>query len=220
MVEASAVGSDGRAAVAGALAPFSGQIFTIPAAGTIGTLQQRIFTGPWDTNFDFGLSKSTRIKERHEILLRMDSTNFLNHPAFSIGDQTVTSTTFGKITSTFNSRRAIQFKLQYRFSDSGQASGPAVALYLNRLPKKDFAERLGSCGCAASPRNSPSVRNHRRGWLCHGTGYPAPACARGPTESVAGTTRRLSFASNGRPPTQIIEKVDQYCNVVRGLLLS
>ena len=115
MVAASAVGADGRAAVAGALTPFSGQIFTIPAAGTIGSLQQRVFTGPWDTNFDFGLSKSTRIKERHEILLRMDSTNIFNHPAFSIGDQTVTSTTFGKITSTFNSRRAIQFTLQYRF---------------------------------------------------------------------------------------------------------
>ncbi len=46
----------------------------------------------------------------------MDSTNFLNHPAFALsGDQTVTSTTFGKITSTFNSRRQIQFTLTYRF---------------------------------------------------------------------------------------------------------
>lgn len=115
MVAASAVGADGRAAVAGALTPFNGQVFTIPGAGTIGTLQQRVFTGPWDTNFDFGLSKSVRIRERHEFLLRMDSTNFLNHPAFSITDQTVTSTTFGKITGTFNSRRAIQFTLQYRF---------------------------------------------------------------------------------------------------------
>jgi hypothetical protein len=115
MVAANAIGTDGRAAVAGALAPFNGQVFYIPPAGTIGTLQQRVFTGPWDTNFDFGLSKATRIHERHEILLRMDSTNFFNHPAFSIGDQTVTSTTFGKITGTFNGRRAIQFTLQYRF---------------------------------------------------------------------------------------------------------
>ena len=114
MVAASAVGSDGRAAVAGA-APFSGQVFTIPGAGTIGSLQQRLFTGPWDTNFDFGISKITNINERQQIVLRMDSTNFLNHPAFSIGDQTVTSTTFGKITGTFNSRRAIQFTLTYRF---------------------------------------------------------------------------------------------------------
>ncbi len=115
MVAASAVGADGRAAVAGALAPFSGQVFTLPAAGTIGSLQQRILTGPWDTSFDFGFSKSTKIAERHEILLRMDSTNFLNHPAFVITDQTATSTTFGKITGTFNLRRQIQFTLQYRF---------------------------------------------------------------------------------------------------------
>jgi hypothetical protein len=115
MVATSAVGSDGRAAVAGA-APFTGQVFTIPGAGTLGTLQQRVFTGPWDTNFDFGLSKSTRIRERHELQLRMDSVNIFNHPAFQIsGDQTVTSTTFGKITSRFNARRAIQFTLTYRF---------------------------------------------------------------------------------------------------------
>lgn len=114
MVAASAVGSDGRAAVAGA-APFSGQVYTIPGAGTLGSLQQRIFTGPWDTNFDFGVSKSTRVKENQEVQFRMDATNFLNHPAFSISDQTVTSTTFGKITSTFNQRRQIQFTLTYRF---------------------------------------------------------------------------------------------------------
>jgi len=48
-------------------------------------------------------------------VLRMDSTNLLNHPAFVISDQTVSSTTFGKITSTFNARRQIQFTLQYRF---------------------------------------------------------------------------------------------------------
>ena len=110
----SILNASGQAAVAGA-APFSGQIFTTPPAGTIGTLQKRAFTGPWDTTFDFGVSKSTRIKERHEFLLRMDATNFFNHPSFVIGDQTVTSTTFGKITSTFASRRQMQFTLQYRF---------------------------------------------------------------------------------------------------------
>ena len=115
MVAASAVGADGRAANPGA-APFSGQVFTTPAAGTIGGLQQRIFTGPWDTTFDFGLAKAVKIHESQEIQFRMDSTNFLNHPAFQLsGDQTVTSTTFGKVTSTFNSRRQIQFTLTYRF---------------------------------------------------------------------------------------------------------
>ena len=111
---ASVVGTDGRAAVAGA-APFANQVFFIPGAGTIGQLQQRVFSGPWDTAFDFGVSKSNKIREHHEVLLRMDASNFLNHPAFTVGDQTVTSTTFGKITSTFAARRQIQFTLQYRF---------------------------------------------------------------------------------------------------------
>ena len=114
MVAASAVGTDGRAAVAGA-APFSGQIYVTPPAGTIGQLGQRVFTGPWDTTFDFGFSKSTKIREHQELLLRMDSANFFNHPAFTLGDQTVTSTTFGKITSTFVGRRQIQFTAQFRF---------------------------------------------------------------------------------------------------------
>ncbi len=114
MVASSAVGADGRAAVAGA-APFSGQVYLLPPAGTVGQLGQRVFTGPWDTTFDFGFSKSTKIREHQELLLRMDSANFLNHPAFTLGDQTVTSTTFGKITSTFAGRRQIQFTAQFRF---------------------------------------------------------------------------------------------------------
>jgi hypothetical protein len=61
------------------------------------------------------IEKNTKINERHSIQLRMDASNFLNHPSFTIGDQTVTSTTFGKITSTFANRRHIQFTLSYRF---------------------------------------------------------------------------------------------------------
>ncbi len=114
IVSTSSLNPSGQAAVAGA-APFSGQVFTFPAAGTIGTLGKRVFDGPWDTNFDFGLSKTTKITEHQSIQLRMDATNFLNHPAFTIGDQTISSTTFGKVTSTYNSRRAMQFALTYRF---------------------------------------------------------------------------------------------------------
>jgi hypothetical protein len=113
-VSASALNPSGQAAVAGGT-PFSGQIFTVPGAGTIGTLGKRVFDGPWDTTFDFGLMKETKINERHSIQLRMDASNFLNHPSFIIADQTVTSSTFGKITSTFASRRQIQFALYYRF---------------------------------------------------------------------------------------------------------
>ncbi|HUI53564.1 MAG TPA: TonB-dependent receptor [Bryobacteraceae bacterium] len=113
-VAASALNANGQAAVAGS-APFSGQVFTMPGAGTIGQLQRRAFTGPWDTTFNFGVFKTTKITERQSVVLRFDSTNFFNHPAFTIGDQTVTSATFGKISSTYAGARIFQFTLTYQF---------------------------------------------------------------------------------------------------------
>jgi hypothetical protein len=115
MVATSALGSDGRAVAADSTPAFSGQAFYMPAAGTIGSLGRRIFDGPWDTTFDFSLLKRTKITERNSIDLRMDVSNFFNHPTFQIGDQTATSTTFGKITTTFAGSRVFQFLLQYRF---------------------------------------------------------------------------------------------------------
>jgi hypothetical protein len=114
-VAASAIGTDGRAVAPDGSPAFSGQVFTMPAAGTIGQLGRRVFDGPWDTSFDFSASKMMRITERNNIQLRMDARNFFNHPAFAIGDQTATSTTFGKITSTFSGARVFQFGLYYNF---------------------------------------------------------------------------------------------------------
>jgi hypothetical protein len=115
MVAASALGTDGRAVAPDGSAAFAGQAFYMPAAGTIGQLGRRVFDGPWDTTFDLGLLKTTKIRERHSIVIRMDARNFFNHPSFIIGDQTATSTTFGKITSTFAGARVLQFSLHYRF---------------------------------------------------------------------------------------------------------
>lgn len=111
----SVTGSDGRAVAPTGQAAFNGQVFFTPAAGTIGSLQRRAFSGPWDWVLDFGASKTTKITERQSIVLRMDSTNFFNHPSFVIGDQNVTSATFGQITSTEYGRRVFQFTLQYKF---------------------------------------------------------------------------------------------------------
>jgi len=44
-----------------------------------------------------------------------DATNVFNHPTWFIGNQTITSTNFGKITSNFFGRRLVQFALYYRF---------------------------------------------------------------------------------------------------------
>src|SRR6185295_10026344 len=51
-INASALGADGRGIAPSGSAPFSGQAFATPAAGTIGSLQRRLFSGPWDTGFD------------------------------------------------------------------------------------------------------------------------------------------------------------------------
>jgi hypothetical protein len=114
-VASSIKGSDGRAVAADGSAPFTGQVFSQPGAGTIGALQRNFFSGPSVFDMDGKISKVTRIKEGHTLELRMDATNIFNHPTWFVGNQTITSTTFGKITSNFYGRRLVQFSLYYRF---------------------------------------------------------------------------------------------------------
>jgi hypothetical protein len=114
-VAATAIGSDGRAVAPDGSAPFQGQVFYHPGPGAVGALQRRMFSGPSAWSLDFGVQKNTRITERHSLEIRMESTNFFNHPTWFVGDQSIDSTTFGRITSTFFGRRLIQFGAYYRF---------------------------------------------------------------------------------------------------------
>jgi hypothetical protein len=114
-VAPSAIGSDGRAVAPDGAAAFAGQAFTMPAAGAIGALGRRIFDGPWDTTFNLAVNKNFKLTERNILQLRMIGQNIFNHPTFAIGDQTATSTTFGKITSTFAGSRVFQFGLYWDF---------------------------------------------------------------------------------------------------------
>jgi hypothetical protein len=114
-VNASAIGQDGRAVAPDGRPPFSGQAFFHPGAGQIGALQRRWMSGPWAWNLDFGVHKGTQISERHSFEIRMESTNFLNHPTWFIGDQGIDSVNFGRITSMFFGSRLIQFGVYWRF---------------------------------------------------------------------------------------------------------
>ena len=69
--------------------------------------------GVWD--FDFKISKDVKLTESKSIQIRTDSTNVFNHTTFYIGDQILTSTTFGKITSQYYGNRLIQFALYFKF---------------------------------------------------------------------------------------------------------
>jgi hypothetical protein len=99
---------------------YAGQVFFDPGPGTVGTLQRRDLNAPWYMNYNFSLSKSTRITERQSVELHVNFFNVFNHPNFYASDQNINSTTFGKITSQFYSMdgigpRALNFGLVYKF---------------------------------------------------------------------------------------------------------
>ena len=102
VIAPSAIGSDGRGVAQDGEPNFSGQVFTNPGPGTIGTLQRRMFYGPWTFDLDAGVQKLTRITERNTIEFRMEVGNVFNHPNFTVGDQNINSTTFGQVTSNFS----------------------------------------------------------------------------------------------------------------------
>jgi hypothetical protein len=110
---------DGSAVAADGAAPFTGQTFFMPAAGTLGTLQRNYFSGPWVWNLDMRAAKMIRFTERKTLELRATAVNVFNHPTFGNPVTTPTSTNFGAITGTFNpggnSRRLMQFEAYFRF---------------------------------------------------------------------------------------------------------
>ena len=62
-ISASARGPDGRGVSADGTAPFAGQAFANTGAGTLGTLQRRMFNGPRVFNQDISLLKQVQITE-------------------------------------------------------------------------------------------------------------------------------------------------------------
>ena len=105
IVPASAIGSDGRGVAPPGQAAFTGQLFYNPGPGQLGTLQKRVFDGPPIFDMDAKLAKTIKIKERITTQLFMEALNVFNHPNYFVSDQDINSQQFGKITSTWVSRR-------------------------------------------------------------------------------------------------------------------
>jgi len=119
-IDPSAIGPNGAGVAPDGAAPYSGQVFFNPDAGSLGSLQRRILAGPWYGNFNVELSKDTMIGESRSIQLKADFYNVFNHPNFFAGDQNINSLSFGKINSMFISAdgvstRVIQFGLLLKF---------------------------------------------------------------------------------------------------------
>jgi hypothetical protein len=107
--------TDGRAVAPDGSAFFSGQVFYEPAAGTIGTMQRDMFNGPWVWTLDAAAQKVTHITESKTLTFRATAINVFNHTTWWIGDTSVQSTTFGKLTSQFYANRELQFDLKLAF---------------------------------------------------------------------------------------------------------
>jgi hypothetical protein len=112
---ASMIGADGRAVGPDGAAPFDGQAVFNPGAGTLGGLQRRMFSGPRFWNTDFQVFKTFAFQERYTVDFRADFFNLTNTPSFFVGDQSINSVNFGRITSTASGRRVVQLGLYLRF---------------------------------------------------------------------------------------------------------
>ena len=119
------IDANGRGASPAGVAPFAGQLFFNPDAGTVGNTQRRMFYGPWQFQWDASVQKRFAFGERHSVTLHVDAFNVLNTPTFYVpptaGDYgsatnfTINNTTFGRITSMNYASRRLQFGLYYRF---------------------------------------------------------------------------------------------------------
>jgi hypothetical protein len=108
-------------------------IFTAPVQGTFSNQTKNLYYGPGFQNWNLGLFKTFNITERHRIVFRAESFNWINHPnwgatgtnsspsQFSLPpaplsqpDGNPTSSTFGKVTSKGGNRN-LQLSLRYSF---------------------------------------------------------------------------------------------------------
>ena len=68
-----------------------------PKPGEIGTLGSRSLDSFGTFFLDANMQKSFRITERHQISIRLDATNILNHPQLNSPNFAVGATPFGQI---------------------------------------------------------------------------------------------------------------------------
>jgi hypothetical protein len=114
--------------------PSSGGIATASAAGTdIGDVGRNCLRGPRQVNLDFSLAKLFPVSESQTFEFRAEFFNMFNHPNFanpisnlnalvaSAGlidpttGQVLSAGNFGRIISTSNNPRIIQFGLKFTF---------------------------------------------------------------------------------------------------------
>jgi Carboxypeptidase regulatory-like domain len=93
---------------------FNKSIFSREIIGQFGTCNQRFFHGPGLNNFDMALLKDLRITESKILQFRFEFFNVFNHTQFNNPSGSVTSATFGIVTSA-RSARVGQLAMKFLF---------------------------------------------------------------------------------------------------------
>src|SRR4029077_3603156 len=94
---------------------FNRAAFAPNALGTFGTSPRNLLRGPGLANFDLGLMKNFRVKERAGVQFRGEFFNAFNKPNFSNPSTNLnSSSSFGKISSA-EDPRIVQFALKLSF---------------------------------------------------------------------------------------------------------
>ncbi|MGD1074298.1 MAG: carboxypeptidase regulatory-like domain-containing protein, partial [Bryobacteraceae bacterium] len=88
--------------------------FSQAPAGTFGDAGRNSLAGPGLFDLDTALSRNFHIRESHQLELRFEFFNVLNHTQFSNPSATLTASTFGEILAAGNPR-ILQFALKYSF---------------------------------------------------------------------------------------------------------
>jgi hypothetical protein len=91
--------------------------YTPPAPGFYGNVKRGSFTGPGLTNLDASLHKQFLMpyNDKHQLSIRFEAFNALNHPNWSNPTLTYSSSTFGRISGTTTSMRQLQLAAKYQF---------------------------------------------------------------------------------------------------------
>ena len=88
--------------------------YTAPSAGQWGNAGRDSVTGPDAFTLNVSMGRTFRLDSRWNLDLRIDSTNFLNHPTFTSWYTTINSAQFG-LPASANNMRSLQTTVRLRF---------------------------------------------------------------------------------------------------------
>jgi hypothetical protein len=83
--------------------------FSQPIGPVFGNLGQNVYSGPGQLTMNTSAFRTFSLHESLSLQLRMDAFNSLNHPTFANPSASLTSTSFGRVTTTTGAARTLQF---------------------------------------------------------------------------------------------------------------